>query len=108
MLMFFGPVWGWYLLVAASTAVAAQELFGMTHPGDAIAQALGVLCTLAVSAAVYFYARDARVLMSVLFLVPIVGVLVPLWRLGDIQSAAFRMMAGVAGPLYIGALLSTI
>lgn len=107
-LMFWGPVWGWYLLVLLATAIAAQEFFGMTHPEDKIAQVVGVVSAAAVSAAVYFYSQDARVLLTVLFVTPIVGILVPLWRLGQIPSAAFRVTAGVAGPLYIGALLSTI
>jgi len=107
-LMFWGPVWAWYLLVLLATAIAAQEFFGMTHPGDAIAQAVGVVTTAAVSAAIYFYSHDPRVLLTVLFLTPIIGILVPLWRLGEIPTAAARTMAGVAGPLYIGALLCTI
>jgi phosphatidate cytidylyltransferase len=107
-LLFKGPVWGWYALVFVACAVASQELFAMTHPGDWPAQAIGVLTTLAVSVAVYFGSSDARVLLSVLFIVPIAGVLVPLWRLGEIKTAALRVMAGVSGPLYIGALLTTI
>ncbi len=107
-LMFYGPVWAWHLLVVAATAVAAQELFGMTHPGDGISQAIGVVMSVAVSLALYFFTQDARVLLTVLFVVPIVGTLVTLFRLGQIPTAAFRIMAFVAGPLYVGGLLSTI
>src|SRR6185436_16408503 len=36
------------------------------------------------------------------------GVLIPLWRLGEIQTAALRTMANVAGPFYIGATLAAL
>jgi phosphatidate cytidylyltransferase len=107
-LIFLGPAWGWYLLVFVACGLSAQELFAMTHPGDAVGQSIGVLSTLAVSLTLYFFRADARILLSVLLVVPAIGVLIPLWRLGEIQTAALRMMAGVAGPLYIGALLTTV
>lgn len=106
--LFLAPPWAWYLIVFAACGVGAQELFGMTHPGDKVAQSAGVLVTLMVSLGLYYRSSDPRVLITILLLVPIVGVLVPLWRLGDIKSAGLRMMAGVAGPLYVGALLTTI
>ncbi|GMV14765.1 MAG: phosphatidate cytidylyltransferase [Polyangiaceae bacterium] len=107
-LLFVGPAWGFYALVAFASAVGASELFAMTHPGDRVAQGIGVVLTLAVSAAVYFYTKDARVLLAVFFAVPIVGVLLPLWRLGQIETAALRVMANVGAPFYIGALFCTI
>ncbi|MEZ4221693.1 MAG: phosphatidate cytidylyltransferase [Polyangiaceae bacterium] len=107
-LLFLAPPWAFYLLVFAACAVGASELFGMTHPGDRPAQALGVLMTVGVSAAVYFASDQPKVLLAVMCAVPILGVLIPLWRLGDIPSASLRIMANVAGPLYIGALLTTI
>ena len=107
-LLFVGPVWGWYALVLAACVVAAQELFSMTHPGDHVSQAVGILTTVAVSLATYRYTSDARVLLSVLCLVPIAGALITLFRLGEIETAAPRSMASIAGPLYIGALLTTV
>lgn len=107
-LLFVGPAWGFYALVAAATAVGASELFAMTHPGDRVAQGIGVGLTLAVSLAVYFATRDARVLLAVFCAVPIVGVLLPLWRLGQIETAGLRIMANVAAPFYVGALFCTI
>ncbi len=107
-LLFVGPAWGFYLLVLAATVVGASELFAMTHPGDRVAQALGVLLTAVVSAAVYFQTQNARVLLAVFLLVPIVGVLLPLWRLGAIETAGLRIMANVAAPFYLGGLFATI
>lgn len=107
-LLFVGPTWGFYVLVAAASVIGATELFGMTHPGDRVAQGVGALMTLLLSAAVYFFVRDARVVLGAFLLTTIVGVLVPLWRLGQIETAALRILANVAGPIYIGALLATI
>ncbi|MBK7579657.1 MAG: phosphatidate cytidylyltransferase [Myxococcales bacterium] len=107
-LLFVGPTWGFYALVAFASAVGASELFAMTHPGDRIAQGIGVVLTLAVSAAVYFATTDSRILLAVFLIVPVVGVLLPLWRLGEIESAGLRIMANVAAPLYIGGLFATI
>lgn len=106
--LFLAPPWAWYLIVFAACGVGAQELFGMTHPGDKVSQSAGVLVTLMVSLGLYYRSTDPRVLITILLLVAIVGMLMPLWRLGDIQSAGLRMTAGVAGPLYVGGLLTTI
>lgn len=103
-LLFLGPAWGWYLLLLGSTVVGGRELFAMTHPKDAMAQLVGVLSAAAVSLALYVFTYDAKVLLTVLFLVPLIGVLLPLWRLGDILTAGMRAMSGVAGPLYLGLL----
>jgi phosphatidate cytidylyltransferase len=107
-LLFWGPPWGFFILVAVACAVGASELFAMTHPGDRVGQLLGILLAVAVSAVVYFWGNDSRALLTLLFAVPIVGVLLPLWRLGEIPSAGLRTMTYVAGPLYIGALLTSI
>jgi phosphatidate cytidylyltransferase len=108
LLLFLGPAWGFYILVAVAVAVASSELYRMTHPGDGVAQAIGVALSVGVSAALYFAGHDPRVLLTVALAVPVVGVLIPLWRLGDIQTAALRTMANVAGPFYIGATLAAL
>jgi phosphatidate cytidylyltransferase len=107
-LLFRGPAWAFFLLVSAAAGIAADELFRMTHPADALSRAIGVLTTLAVSASLYCWGSDPRALLTLLLVVPVVGLMLPLWRLGDIQSAAFRSFAGVAGPLYIGGLLTAL
>lgn len=107
-MMFYGPTAGWYAIVLAAAGVGASELFGMTHPADRVSRVIGIVTTLAVSLTVYFASGDARVLMTLLTAVTILGALVPLWRLGRIEDAALRVMAGIGGPLYIGALLTTL
>lgn len=107
-LLFLGPAWGWYLLVLAACVVASHELFAMTHPGDRVAQVIGVATTVLVSVCLYLFSRDARVVLTVMLGTTLIGVLTPLWRLGDLESAALRVAAGVAGPFYIGGLLTSV
>lgn len=106
--MFLGPAWGFYLIVFAVTVIGASELFAMTHPNDRIAQVIGTLVTAGVSIAIYKYTHDSRVLLTVVCVVTLLGALVPLWRLGKIEDAALRILSGIAGPFYVGALLVTI
>ena len=107
-LLFLGPVWGWATLVFVACAIASQEFFAMTHPGDKVAQGIGIAGSVGVSIAVYVFSSDARVLLTVIFIVPISGALFTLFRLGEIPSAAFRVTAAISGPLYIGGLLATV
>lgn len=106
--MFIAPTWVWYCVVGFACAVGGQELFGMTHPGDKIAQAIGIIATTAVSVTLYFHGTDPRALVTLVFVIVLQGALVPLWRLGEIPSAGLRIMAGMGGPLYVGGLLTTI
>ncbi len=103
-LVFFAPPIWFYGLIFIATGVGALEFFRMTHPGDAVAQGIGILCTLGVSVLLYFGQGEPRLLLAMLLGLPLVALLVPLWRLGDIQTAALRVMAGAFGPLYVGAL----
>jgi len=107
-LLFRGPAWGFFLLVLVATAIAADELFRMTHPADGIARAIGVTTTLGVSVCLYLWGGDVRVLLTLLFVVPLLGLMVPLWRLGEISSSALRTFAGVTAPFYIGGLLCAL
>src|SRR5262249_33226148 len=94
--------------VLLAAALAALELFRMTHPGDGVSQAIGMVSTLLVTTLLYLFPNDPRVLISVLLLVPALGVLVPLLGLVDIHTASVRVMAGVAGPLYLGCALASL
>lgn len=107
-LLFFGPVWGWALLVLVASALAGYELFGMTHREDAVARLVGVLLVVAFGAALYVGTEQPFVLLAAVLLVPIVAALIPLWRLGEMQTAAQRMLAGIAGPFYVGGLVTTV
>jgi phosphatidate cytidylyltransferase len=107
-LLFVGPAWGFFALVLVASAIASAELFRMTHPGDRLAQGVGVLTSVAACAATYQFSSDPRALLTVITGVTLVGLLMPLWRLGEMQTAALRMLAGVAGPFYVGSLLATL
>jgi phosphatidate cytidylyltransferase len=104
--LFRGPALAWYGIVFVASMIGAAELFGMTHPEDRVARAIGVVSTGAVSLGLYFGGHDARVLLTLIAGVTIVGALVPLWRLGRIEDAALRILAGIAGPLYVGGLVT--
>jgi phosphatidate cytidylyltransferase len=107
-LLFKGPAWGFFALVMVAAAVAAAELFRMTHPDDGVARAIGVVTTLGACASTYLYSNEPRALLTMVAAVTLVGLLTPLWRLGDMQTAALRTLAGVAGPFYIGSLLAML
>jgi phosphatidate cytidylyltransferase len=107
-LLYLGPAWGWLLFVAAASIVGAFELFAMTHPGDRVSQAIGALLTLAVIGVLWTFGADAKVLLTLLIVAPLVGMMLVLWRLGDIQTAAVRVMANAFGPLYVGGGLGAV
>lgn len=100
-LLYLAPSWAFYLLALPAALVGCAELFAMTHPGDRVSQAAGVLLAAAASAAVYFFTGDAKMLLTVLVVVPVVGPFVTLARLGDIQTAALRACALSFGPLFV-------
>jgi phosphatidate cytidylyltransferase len=108
LLMYRGPSWGFFGLVLLAAALASREFFRMTHPGDVASQVAGVALTLATASIVYRFPDEPRVLLTLLLAIPLVGMLLPLWRLGDIATAGIRMTAGAAGPLYLGATLATL
>jgi len=107
-LLYLGPAWGWLLFILVVAVVAAIELFGMTHPGDKLAAAAGVVLTWAVVLALWFAFSRPKLLLSVVLVVPFLSVLLTLWRLGDIPSAALRVTAATFGPLWVGAGLGAI
>jgi len=101
LLLYRGPAWGFFLLVFPAAVVGAWELFSMTHAGDRVAQAIGTLIAALVSIAIYFHTGDLRVVFTVLIVVPLLGPLVTLVRLGAIETAAMRAFAMSFAPLAI-------
>jgi phosphatidate cytidylyltransferase len=107
-LVFVAPPWAFYLLVIGAALVGEQELFSMSHPGDRVAQAVGVIVSAAASIAIYLWPGDTRVLITVLVAVPAFGPLFTLARLGPIESAALRVFAMGFGPLFIAVPLTLL
>lgn len=107
-ILFWGPAWAFGLLVSVASLIAAQEVVRMTHPDDRIAQAIAVVLTVLVTAGIAFAGDDSRHVVTLLVAVPLLGMLMPLVRLGEIATAGLRIMAGAAVPLYVGAPLGLL
>jgi phosphatidate cytidylyltransferase len=96
------------LLVLVASGVAASEMLGMTHPGDRLSQIIGSLLTLGVSLAFYQSQADPRLLPTTLVVATTIGLLLPLYRVGDLTQSALRISALIAVPLYIGLLFCSL
>lgn len=107
-LLFYGQSSWFAVFIALSAGQAAYELLGMTHPSDRISRLFGAALTVGLSLLVYVGSRDPRVLLTAFVVVAIVGALSPLFRLGEIETAALRTLSGVASPVYVGTLLSCV
>ena len=108
LLLYKGPPIGFYGLVLAATLIGAWELFGMTHPGDPVSRGMGLVLTTIVSAGTYFAHDDARVLPTMLVVVPLSAPLLTLARLGEMKSVALRICALGFGPLFVGVPLTLL
>ncbi|MBX3186274.1 MAG: phosphatidate cytidylyltransferase [Labilithrix sp.] len=107
-LLYKGPPWGFYLLVLPATLIGAWELFNMTHAEDRVSQVFGLVMTAAVSLATFFAEGNARILMTMLILVPLLGPMLTLVRLGEMSTAALRVCAMAFGPLFVGVPLALL
>ncbi len=105
LLLFRGSPEAWYFLVLLATGLATFELCAMTHPNDRVGQGVCTAMSMLVSWVVYHFTNDAHVLLSLLLTVPILGLMLALWRLTDMNTAGLKAMSSVASPLYVGGLL---
>jgi len=108
LLLYRGPEWGFYLLVLPVTLIGAFEFFAMTHPDDRASRVIGVVLTALASMSVFFFGHDARAMVTLAAVAPLLGPLVTLVRLGDIGSAALRACAMGFGPLFVGVPLTLL
>lgn len=76
----------------------------MSHPGDPVARALGVLATVGVAVVLISHDHDPRALVTLVVALPIFSILLALLRLGDVRTAAARMAATTFGPLWLALL----
>jgi phosphatidate cytidylyltransferase len=100
-LLYLAPPGAFYGLVLLVSLVGVRELLAMTHPGDRLAQAIGVAISAVASLTVYFCSDDARALLAVLVVVPLCGPIVTLIRLNNLETAALRACAMGFGPLFV-------
>src|SRR5262249_39264689 len=88
--------------------IGVFEFFEMMFPDDRVSQSVGTAMGVSVIAALWLWSRDARAMFTLLLVVPVAGMALVLWRLGDMKSAAMRVAAAGGGPLYLGGGLGTI
>ena len=100
LLLFKGPPWGFFALVFPASLIAAWELFNMTHQGDRPSQWFGVFATGLASAGLFF--GDAKTHLTIFVVLPMLGPLFTLIRLGDMKTAAARVTALGFGTLFTG------
>jgi phosphatidate cytidylyltransferase len=108
LLLFCGPAWGWALFIALAAGQVGREMLAMTHPADRVSRWVGALMSFGICLLSYVSAGDLRLFLTGIFCVLIVGAMLPLLRLGEIQSAGLRMLGGISAPLYVGVLLSSL
>jgi len=70
-LLYWAPPGAFYGLVLLASLVGVRELLAMTHPGDRLAQAVGIAIAAVASLTVYFRSDDPRALLAVLVGVPL-------------------------------------
>jgi phosphatidate cytidylyltransferase len=108
LLLFRGSHEAWYFLVLLASGLATFELCAMTHPNDRLAQGVCSAMGMSVSWVVYHYSTDGRVLLTLILVLPIAGLMLALWRLENMDTAALKAMSSVASPLYVGGLLTCL
>lgn len=108
LIMFRAPPFAFAFVVIAASLLGSREVLRMTHPDDAVAQWIGVVQAVAVTAVIALAGDDLRLVVAMLVGVPLFGMLMPLVRLGDIGTAGLRIMAGGAVPIYIGGSLGLL
>jgi phosphatidate cytidylyltransferase len=107
-LLYFGQPWYFAVFVALATLIGAFELFAMTHADDKVSQGVGALLTVGVLGVLWQWTGNAKVLVTMLLLLPFLSMGLVLLRLGEMRTAALRVAAGVFGPLYLGGGLATL
>jgi len=100
LLLYRGPAWGLYLLVLPASLIGTYELVAMTHPNDRVSQGIALALSAAVSAALY-WTSDPRAPLTIIAIVPVLGPVLTLVRLGDIRTAALRAITMSVAPLFV-------
>lgn len=100
LLLYRGPAWGLYLLILPASLIGTYELVAMTHPGDRVSQGIALVLATGSSVALYF-GNDPRWTITVLAVVPVLGPVLTLIRLGKIETAGFRAIAMSVAPLFV-------
>jgi phosphatidate cytidylyltransferase len=105
--MFWGPEWGYQAVVLLAIARAAHELMRMTMGDAREAYAFGLVSTIQLASVLILTDNPVWHSCSLLFVI-VGGVLVPLARPEPLDRAGLRLAWLIAGPLYVGGLLSSL
>jgi phosphatidate cytidylyltransferase len=108
LILFKAPPFAFGLVAIVAAVLGSREVLRMTHPGDAVAQGIGVVQCAVVTTVIALAGDDERLVIAMLLGVPLFGMLMPLVRLGDIATAGLRIMAGGAVPIYVGGSLGVL
>jgi len=106
-LLFWAPKWGFVAFALVALGIASRELFLMVLPNHRAQQWVGTLCSLSVAAGVIYAPRSDTVLFSLLG-ISLVGLIAGLARPEPVDGADRRLAWLVAGPIYVGGMLSTL
>lgn len=107
-LLFLGPTWGWALFISISAGQVAYEMLCMTHPKDFSSRLVGALMAVTMAGVTYVAQGNFAIFLSALLGSLILGAILPLFRLGEMASAAPRLLGGITAPLYVGVLLACL
>jgi phosphatidate cytidylyltransferase len=104
-LMFWAPPWAFALVVLGCIARAAHEMMRMTVAPVVPLQVVGVISTTAF-AAVLIFSPTVPAITTAVFAVGALGALAALYAPEPNDAAGVRLAWLIAGPLYVGGLLS--
>lgn len=107
-LMFQAPPWGFQIVLTLAIARAAHELFRVTMQGAPLLHAWGIAATVVTSAVLVLVPDAPGALATLLLAVTGLGVLGGLAYPEPHDAAGQRTAWLVAGPLYVGGLLSSL
>lgn len=106
-LMFLGPEWAYQVVVLGCIARAGHELMRMTMQDARSLYAWGLAATTGL-AATLILTTDERALLTAVMVVTCGGLLVALSHPEPNDVAGRRLAWLIAGPLYVGGLLSSV
>ncbi len=106
-LLYWAPAWGFRTLVFVAVTICGAELMSMTLPESRAARVLGVLSTIGLSVAIVL-SSDVKALIATLAGMVCATLAVALASPEPAERAAKHIAWGLAGPLYVGGLLSSI
>lgn len=110
-LLYLLPWWAFGILAAIAMSIASLEFLQMTHKGDRLGQAFGLLLNLGMYVtlvATQFGATNSSLVFLVVFAITPVAFLFTLFRPTPQSSALARMTGLATAPLYVGTSIASV